>query len=321
MDTVFEKCTTEPQGWQWGKIDTPQKRRLHYGALCTASAPNAHILYVEGLSEFTQKTFELARDMAGENCHFYVLDRFGQGYSGRYLSDRFKQHSNGFTDDVKDLAAFKKTVIDPQNPDGKPVILLGHSTGGLISLMALHDRPDIFDGAVLTAPLFGIHHNAVRGREALFARMPGIRALTEMYIPGGTDWVPRTDPRHPLAPEDFSSDPVRNTIQDYWQIKDPALRTGSPTMGWLKAACKAITTVRQPAYLQNINKPVLLFTAGQDKLVDTAAGFNICAGLRHIDSAHFENGFHELLMEQDNIRSPLLEKTFAFIKNTSLRTP
>lgn len=321
MGTTFKKCTTEPAGWQWDKLTTPCHGSLRYGMLCQSAKPQTHFLYVEGLSEFAEKTFELARDMAAADCHFYVLDRFGQGRSGRPLADRFKQHSSGFQDDINDLALFKKTVIDPQNHDNKPVILLGHSTGGLISLMALHEHPDCFDGAVMTAPLFGFHHPLIQGRESLFSHIPALKFLTERYVPGGRSWTARTDPKNPLTPEEFSSDPVRNTVQDYWQIKDEALQTGSPTFGWLKTVCRAIKTVESPAYLQSIDRPVLMFTAGDDKLVNTAASFNICAGLPTAQSVHFENGRHELFMEKDEIRDPLLEKTLAFAKNTSFRKP
>lgn len=88
-----------------------------------------------------------------------------------------------------------------------------------------------------------------------------------------------------------------------------------------KTVCRAIKTVESPAYLQSIDRPVLMFTAGDDKLVNTAASFNICAGLPTAQSVHFENGRHELFMEKDEIRDPLLEKTLAFAKNTSFRKP
>ena len=312
----LEHRFTQPAGWQWDSFTNDRKQSLRYGSLQTHKTPDAHIIFVEGLSEYAEKTFELARDVEKMNCNFWVADRHGQGKSGRFLKDIFKQHSTGFEEDVKDLTRMVKNILPD---DGAPVILVGHSTGGLISLIALHDEPDTFDGAILTAPLFGIHNPLVKGREAIFARLPGAKWLLESYATGFGTWMPRTSPLSPLKQDDFTSDPARQKIHDYWQEKDPDLQIGGPTFGWLKNTCFSITKVRDKDYLAEIKQPVLLFTAGDDKLVVPQESFKVAAALPNATTKHFPNGKHELLMETDDIRKPLLQKSRRFIKK--VRTP
>ncbi len=293
----------EPAGWQWGSMKSTHHTLQRYGGLLPEGPVLAHVIYIEGLSEFAEKTFELASDFNKESCGFWVMDRVGQALSGRYLADAFKQHSLGFHNDARDIMKFIRTVIPD---DGRPVILLGHSTGGPIALLVTHDAPDLAGAAVLTGPLLGFQNPVVRGRERLFAHIPPIPRLLERFILNGHPWRPRTHPHSEMKPEDFSSDPQRMHVHDYWQKKKPELRVGSPTFGWLKSACRAAELLRDPAYLREIQKPVMVFTAGHDRLVNNERTLDAVAHLPQVSYTHFHNGKHELLMETDNIRSYII---------------
>lgn len=309
--TTLEKRFQKPKNWIWGDFTNGRGQALRYGHLLHDAA-QAHVIYIKGLSEYVERNFELARDFTDAGYNFWTFDRHGQGKSGRFLSNIFKQHSEGLDKDVDDVVQMAKDILPD---DGKPVILLGHSTGGLIATMALHDHPDLFAGGILSAPLFGIENPIVRNREHIFARaLKNQTRLQEIFAPGSGPWRSRQDPLSAMKPEDFSSDPVRNKIHDYWQEKDPDLQIGGPTFGWLQKACEAIVTAKNPDYLKEIKQPVLIFTAGNDKLVSTTETFNAASHLPQVDIEHFDHGKHELLLEEDTIRTPLLQKSFAFIK-------
>lgn len=295
----------QPENWVWGQSDLGRGTNLRYGGM-SPDRPAAHILYVEGLSEYAEKTFELAHDFNLLSCGFWVLDRYGQGLSGRFLKDRFKQHSLGFDRDAADIIRFTRNVI----PKDAPVILLGHSTGGLIALMAAHGAPaGLFSGAAITSPLTGLHDPLMGGREQRFSRLPLPRILKEAYIPGGGPWKERNDPRSYLKENDFSSHPERMKVQDFWQKKNEALKTGSPTFGWVWHACRAMTDVRRPGYFENMDVPVLAFTAGKDVLVDNEPVARVIGGIKNHRIHHFPEGKHELLMETDDIRGRIVELT------------
>lgn len=300
-----------PDGWQWGHIHNAAGKDLRYGGSLPPEAPKAHIIYVEGLSEFAEKTFETARDFNAQGYSFWALDRQGQGLSGRLLSDQFHQHARPFEYDAADLAQLAREVV-PQ--DGAPVFLLSHSTGGLISLIALHDYPNVFAGLAALAPPLSLKNPLIHGREERLAALMLPEHLRRHYVPAGHDWTPRTDPANKEKPSSFSSDPVRQNIHDYWMKSCPDLRIGSPTVGWVHEACRAIRKLHNPAYLAAIDKPVLIATAGNDILVDNRQAIRILSALRDTEYYHFNRAKHEMLMETDDIRAPLLAHIVSFIQ-------
>lgn len=299
----LEERFREPENWRWETMKNARGHALRYGFSLPAGGekPKARIVYVEGVSEFAEKYFELARDFNKASCGFWIIDRYGQGMSGRYLSNKFKQHSEGFHHDVADITQFAREIVPK---DGAPVILLGHSTGGLIALMAAHDAPEVFAGASVTAPLLGLAQPPIiREREHWFARLWMPRFIRESFIPGGTEWRPREEKRCDMPNEDYSSDPVRMHVHDQWLVEKSELRMGSVTMGWVREACKAMMTARNPEWLKEIKIPVHVFTAAQDKLINNRFTYEAVPHIPHAEITFFPNGKHDLLMETDDIRN------------------
>lgn len=311
---MFEQGLPErfrkPKGWLWGQFTGARGGVLRFGTLRSHKTPLAHIVYVEGLSEYAEKTFELARDFNRMACNFSVFDRHGQGKSPRYLPGTQKQHSDGVAADIADIIKYCRDHIPP----GEPVVLLGHSTGALLALLALEKAPDLFKAAILTAPLLGFQNPVLRDLENFYAQAPFPEFLRNSYIPGGGPWAARSDPASPLKPEAFSGDPVRSHLHDYWLKKDKSLRAGSPTFAWIQEMCRAIGLVRDPALLQRISQPVLIFTAGDDRLVTDKPVLQAAGHMKDATLHHFPDGRHELLVEKDGIRRSLLARAHDFLK-------
>lgn len=313
---MFEQGLPErfkkPKGWLWGHFTGARGGALRFGTLRTHQTPLAHIVYIEGLSEYAEKTFELARDFNRMACNFSVFDRHGQGKSPRHLDDPHKQHSDGIAADIEDIIKYCRDNIPP----GEPVVLLGHSTGALLALLALEKEPQLFKAAILTAPLLGFENRAMRNLEEYYAKLPLPELARKAYIPGGSPWRARRDPTSAMKPAEFSGDPVRAAVHDHWQEKTEKLRTGSPTVEWVQQMCKAILQARDPALLRRIQQPLLVFTAGDDGLVTEGP---VQEAVKHLPNAtyyRYENGKHELLMEKDDIRKSLLSRTLDFLKKS-----
>ncbi len=304
----------EPAGWQWGAMQNARGMALRHGYSIPTEKPMAHILYVGGASECAEKSFELARDFNRASCGFWVMDRAGLGLSDRYLSNRFKQHSEGFSHDAADLIRFVKEKIPA---DGAPIILLGHSTGALIALTAAHDAPGVFSGAALTAPLFGLNRPAIiKNREHIFAKLPLPRLIREAFIPGGQSWRPRNERRSEMCCDDYSMDPDRKLIHDYWPENNEKLRVGAVTMGWTVEACKAMMLARDPAWLKKIDMPVHIFTAAKDNLVNNAHAIKALQHFKNALHTDLPDGRHDLPMERDHNRDVVIAGTLALAKNT-----
>ena len=110
-----------------------------------AEAPRAGILIVHGVGEHAGRYEEVGAQFAAAGLETFGWDLRGFGNSGgeRAWVDRFDR----FHDDVEDRLAATRAALP-----GRPVVLYGHSMGGLISLgYALSDRPKP-DLLVLSAP-------------------------------------------------------------------------------------------------------------------------------------------------------------------------
>lgn len=304
-----QKRFTQPAQWQWGTMKNADQIDLRYGVFARHENPVANIILAPGLSEFGEKYFELARFLSSLHCNVHVLHWRGQGGSPAYLSDTFRRHSLGFDRDARDLLQFAAEKVS----GSAPKILLAHSMGGMISLMAMRRAPDVFKGAIFSAPLLGFQQKLGRGLESLLAAFPLPKTWLERYIPGGGPWMKRSDPASPAKPDAFTSDPVRMHLHDYWMEKEPSLRVGNPTLGFVQEASKSIMQLRSPGALESITAPTLFFSGGDDRIVSSQQIFNQAARLPNAVHIHIPAAKHEILMETDSIRRPVFKTIHSFI--------
>ena len=110
--------------------------------------PWASMLLVHGLAEHSGRYEHVGAQLAEAGIDAYAYDQRGFGASGgaRASIDRWSQ----FHDDLEERLGAVRS-IDP----GRPLVLYGHSLGGLISLGYVLDgraRPDLL---ILSAPAIG----------------------------------------------------------------------------------------------------------------------------------------------------------------------
>ena len=127
--------------------DDLQLRTLRWRA---AGPPRAHALLIHGIAEHAGRHAHVAARLAvaGIETHAFDLRGFGASGGPRAYVDRWSQYH----DDLGDrLAAIRAVAV------GLPVVLYGHSMGGLIALgyvLAEPPRPEP-DLLVLSAPAVG----------------------------------------------------------------------------------------------------------------------------------------------------------------------
>ncbi len=112
-----------------------------------AGTPRAHLLLVHGIAEHAGRYGHVATQLAnaGIATHAYDQRGFGESAGHRAYVDRWSQYH----DDVEERLAEVRSAAD-----GLPVLLYGHSMGGLIALgYTLADpRRPLPDLLVLSAP-------------------------------------------------------------------------------------------------------------------------------------------------------------------------
>lgn len=305
----IERLTVPPDNWQTGYFMNTRQICIQTARAIPAGPVKGQVMYVEGLNEVRQKTYELARDFNRHACRFDVFDRAFQGHSSRALKSRFKIHSRSMFHDVEDVIQYAEQHMSRDSR----ITLLGHSTGGLIALMAYHDRPDLFTPPFLNAPLIGMKHKWMKGREEKFGNLNIPEKIQELYIPGGRDWRLRGTGGL-LPPDAYSSHPERMKQHDHVQEKHPYLRAGDPTIGWIWRACHAMVWVRNPSWLREVG-PVTIATAGHDFLTDNDQVIRLMEHISQVQHIHFNNGKHESPFETDDIRDRVIGETVKLALN------
>lgn len=227
--------------------------------------PKAHIVLVHGLAEHSGRYERTGRLLADAGYHVRSFDLMGAGGSGgrRWHCEDWSQ----FHDQVAVHVGWARS-------QGGPVVLMGHSLGGLISLGYLiddHPRPDL---AVLSAP------SLAGGAEWQRKLAPVIAKLTPtLTIP------------NPVDGDHLSRDP--SVAEAYFA--DPLVVTKSTA----KLGANAFAEIdRVKANLDRLDVPTYVFHGGEDRLVPTQASEPL-ADLDNVERTVYEGLRHETLNEPE----------------------
>ncbi|MEW5912309.1 MAG: lysophospholipase [Thermodesulfobacteriota bacterium] len=159
--------------------------RLHAWRLA-APQPRAAAVILHGYGEHSGRHAELARTLAGLGLSCYLLDLRGHGRSegqrGAILS---------WDDYLTDLELFLAQVAQWQG--GPPVLLLGHSLGGLLAASYVLERPHPFRLLALSSPLFALGQDVRRSKQVVGRLL--------------SCWLPRVSLPTEIQPEMLSHDP------------------------------------------------------------------------------------------------------------------
>ncbi|MDP5226004.1 MULTISPECIES: alpha/beta hydrolase [Arthrobacter] len=138
------------------------------------------VLFLHGWSDYFFN-HELAEFFAGNGLRFYALDLHNHGRSlradtpGGYVADL-----DHYDADV--LAALE--AIGAERPAG-PLILMGHSTGGLVAALWAARHPERVDALILNSPWLEMHGSSVvrHAARSLLAPLSRVRPETILRLP------------------------------------------------------------------------------------------------------------------------------------------
>jgi lysophospholipase len=303
-----------PKGAVSGLFETPDKVKLRYATFPKgAGAARGTVCLVQGRTEFIEKYFETISDLQSRGFAVATFDWRGQGGSQRLVEDPLLGYVDTFDDYWTDLKTFHGSVLLPDCPP--PYYLVGHSMGGLVSLMAAARDRMMFERVFLTAPMLSIYRQPMSlGSMATIAELLAFLGLGQMAA-GGNAHKPPTEGRFGGNP--LTSDPVR-----YMRMVDvlkarPELTVGPPSIRWGAAAYRAMARAALDEFPGSIKIPVLMLAAARDQIVSTAAIEQLGLRLRTGRHAVIATARHELFMENDDIRGQVFAAFDAFITEQS----
>ena len=268
-----------------------QRSQLQGLALCdwplpAGSPARATVLLVHGLGEHMGRYAALARDLNTWGYAVRAYDQYGHG-----ASDGPRGGLPSATRLLDDLAQ----VVDQTRAGmaaGQPLLLLGHSMGGLVAARFVARQLRPLEGLVLSSPALDPGLNPVQ--KLLVAVLPSL--LPNLRVGNGLD--ARLISHDPAVVAAYQSDPLvhdRIAARLARFIADDSAAVLAAAPGWVL--------------------PTLLLYAGADRLVNPAGSraFAAAAPAQVLSSQCFEPLYHEIFNEAEPGRSQVLTALRAWL--------
>ena len=266
------------------------------------------VVICTGRAECIEKYFETVSELLERQLTVVVFDWRGQGLSGRELSNRRKGHIDDFSLYERDLDALAAQVLGPFCP--RPWFALAHSMGGAILIAQSRAGRSPFARIVTTAPMIDLHGLRLPRLARLLAEALDAAGLGAAFIPGGNA---RATMSRAFDGNVLTSDPQRFKRFAGLMAADPEAVIGDPTIGWINAAFRLMADFADGEYPRLVLTPMLVFSAGDDRVVDSRAVERFAQRLKAGRVIAIPNARHEILMERDSVRSQFWAAFDAFI--------
>lgn len=240
--------------------------------LADGVSPRGAVVLVHGLGEHAGRYDHVARRLNAWGFAVRGYDQYGHGESGGVRGGL--PRNDRLLEDLGDLVDATRLRL----PEGKPLIVLGHSMGGLVAARFVALRRRHIDGLVLSSP----------------ALDPGLSAVQKMLLAVVPRIAPNLTVGNGLDANFISHDP--DVVAAY--RADPLVHDRiSGRLAKFIADTGPATVARAAQW----TVPTLLMYAGADQLVNPAGSraFAAAAPAALVTTRCFEDLFHEIFNELD----------------------
>ncbi len=271
-----------------GRITTPDRLDLFWQAW-TPSQPRGVMVIIHGLAEHSGRYRDTGTFFAAKGWAVYACDLRSHGQSPD-LPGAGRVHVNRFADflvDAETLVTFARS-----RHAGLPVYMLGHSMGGLVTILYTLQAPQALAGAIVSSPALGTHPDF---KPPLFLKLM-VSILSRV--------TPRLLVDSNLDTQAISRDSA--VVQAY--MSDP-LVSDKVSARWYAEIIKSIKAAHRDAPM--LKTPMLVMQSGADRLVDPGAPARWTASTPPgiAESVLWDGLYHEMLNEpeKDRVRARILD--------------
>ncbi|MDO5520037.1 MAG: alpha/beta hydrolase [bacterium] len=295
---------------QTGYITGQKNASLYYEKYVKEDAKGS-VVISHGNGENLEKYDEMIYYFLNMGYSVYGIEHRGHARSGRLGVDNYQIYVESFDYYYKDLKTFVDQIVIPSS--GKEnLYLFAHSMGGGIGARFLEVYPDVFDAAILSAPMLEINTGSVPPFFAkLLASGASITPFKNKYVMGDGIF----NPDYNFAGCHTKSE-VRYTRAWETRIANPALQTGGNSYQWLNESFNATKKATSSSEAKKVKVPVLLFQAGQDTLVEDGGQNTFAKYAKDCYVIRFEHAKHEMWGEKDETLRIYLNRVFSFLDGT-----
>lgn len=272
---------------------------------------NRNVLYIHGFSDyFFQK--ELAEKFEGHSYNFYALDLRKCGRSIRNWQTPFNLYK--ISDYFEDIDA---AISQIRKESDAPLVLLGHSTGGLALSLYVHNRPEEnFAALVLNSPFLDMNmKKSVKRFGVPFASMLG-RFFPDFKIKKG------------LSPNYGNS--ISGKMYGEWEYNEEwkPIAVSKVNSSWIRAIHKAHVMLHKGL---DIKCPILVMRSQKsyknkqwnDEFKKADAVLNVSDIEKYawylgknVTSISFKNALHDLILSSPEVREEIYSSMFAWLSKT-----
>jgi acylglycerol lipase len=259
-----------PEGFFKGVRDTS----IYFQSWLPESEPKAVLLIVHGLAEHSGRYMNIVNHFVPLGYAVYGIDHLGHGQSDgmRVYVERFEDYTN--------TLKIYFDMIRRWQPE-KPIFLVGHSMGGLISAVYLLDHQSELIGAVLSGAAVKVPSNIT----------PVIHAVGKML----SALMPKLGMLG-LEVDGVCRDPA--VVQAY--ISDPLVHKGKITARLAAEMLKAMQRVSAEA--TKITLPIMVVQGSADRVVDPAGAQMLYDAVSSADKEIriYDGFYHEVFNEPEH---------------------
>ena len=291
-----------------GMFKSVDGKEIHYEEYLNENA-EANVVISHGFTESTEKFREMIYCFLKMDFSVFIVDHRGHGRSFRYNPSQPQVVAiRNFEEYVEDLNCFINTIVRPDSA-GKPLYLYAHSMGGAIAVQYLQTSPDVFDKAVLSAPM-------------IEAQMPIPPAVT-LAMTGFFRLIGKRDDKvfvhkgfNPNANYKDSHDTSEARFEYYKakRIANPMLQTSAASYNWVREAVRVVKKNLDPARCARIKCPVLLCQPETDTSVVSERENDFIKLVPNGQLRQFPDSRHEIYASIDSTLLMYLQAIEEFLK-------
>jgi alpha-beta hydrolase superfamily lysophospholipase len=247
---------------------------IYFQCWLPESEPKAVLLTAHGLAEHSGRYMNVVNHFVPLGYVVYGIDHLGHG-----KSDGTRVYVERFDDYTNTLKVYFDMIHRWQSD--KPIFLVGHSMGGLISAVYLLDHQTELAGAVLSGPVVKVPSNIT----------PVILLMGKIL----SALIPRVGLLG-LDANAVSRDPA--VVKAY--VSDPLVHTGKTTARLSAEMVKAMQVVSSQA--AKITLPIMIVQGSADKLVDPAGAQMLYDAVSSADKEIriYDGFYHEVFNEPEH---------------------
>ncbi len=260
------------------------------------------IVISNGRTEAVVKYKEVIYDLFKNGYSVYIHDHRGQGFSGRMLPDMDMGYVDEFQNYISDMKYFYDNFVKKGNH--KNIYLLAHSMGGVIGVSYLEQHQNDFKAAAFSSPMLGLPFPTCLAIGLLTGDDPEYAMGNTGYEEGIVSFEENT-----LTNSEIRYNRMNMIFEEF-----PRARLGGATYQWVYKSCKQFDIIFDN--ISKIKTPLILFSGGDEAIVSATAHTDFIEELKNsgkeAEGYLVENAKHELFIEKDEYRIPVLTKVLDF---------